>query len=142
MSKTWIEATVELMLRFDLGEHSISVPFNPTIVLVTAKADTKGRVPMAEFLVILNMMPVGGYDSIGILYNISAVLKTVLDPTLISFSIKGIVTFHLTVGVFAVHLNNSSSPGQMVTVSWGKCREIILSVNYEIIHNYERMHWP
>ena len=35
----WIETTIEVTLRLDLAEHSISVPFSPIIVLGTSGID-------------------------------------------------------------------------------------------------------
>ena len=120
----WIETTIEVMLRLDLAEHSTSVPFSPVIVLGTSRVDTIGRVPLDESLEILNVMPIGGYDSIvtgGIITVV--VYVTVLDPT--SFSNSGIVTVHLREVVNVVHSNNNCSPEHTDTVSRSRSGDII-----------------
>ena len=122
---TWMVATIEPMLRLDLSEHSISVPFSPIITLETARVDIMGRVPLAESLETLNEMPIGGYDTIVIGGIIIVVYETVLDPT--PFSTSGTVTVHLRIVAFAVQLNNNCSSEQADTVFWGRSREIVLS---------------
>ena len=122
---TWMVATIELMLRCDLGEHSISVPFSPIVTLETARVDIRGRVPLAESLETLNEMPIGGYDSIVIGSIDTVVYETPLNAT--SFSTSGTVTVHLRIVAFVVHLNNNCSSEQAATVLWGRSSEIILS---------------
>ena len=128
----WIETTIEVMLTLDLAEHSTSVLFSPIIVLGTSKVDTIGRVPLDESLEILNVIPIGGYDSIVIGSILAVVYVTVLDPT--PFSTSGIVTVHLIIIVNVVHSNNNGSPGQTDTMSRGRSGDIIffLPVRHQI----------
>ena len=128
----WIETTIEVMLRLDLAEHSTSVPFSPIIVLGTSKVDTIGRVPSDESLETLNVIPIGGYDSIVIGSIIRVAYEIVLDPT--PFSTSGIVIVHLIIVVNVVHSNNNCSPGQTDTVSRGRSGDIIffLPVRHQI----------
>ena len=120
----WIETTIEVMLTLDLAEHTTSVPFSPIIVLGTSKVDMIGTVPLGESLEILNVIPIGGYDSI-ITGDIIAVVVDVTVLVPISFSTSGIVTVHLREVVNVVHSNNNGSPGQTDTVSRGRSDDII-----------------
>ena len=129
----WIETTIEVMLTLDLAEHTTSVPFSPIIVLGTSKVDMIGTVPLGESLEILNVIPIGGYDSI-LTGDIIAVVVdvTVLVPT--AFSTSVIVTVHLIIVVNVVHSNNNGSPGQTDTTSRGRSGDIIffLPVRHQI----------
>ena len=89
-------------MTLNFAEHTTSVPFSPIIVLGTSRVDTIGRVPLDESLETLNVIPIGGYDSIVTGGIITVVVdETVLDPT--SFSTSGIVTVHLREVVNVVH---------------------------------------
>ena len=128
----WIETTIDVMLTLDLAEHSTSVPFSPIIVLGTSRVDMIGTVPLGESLEILNVIPIGGYDSIVIGSILAVVYETILDP--ISFSTSGIVTVHLIIVVNVVHSNNNGSPGQTDTTSRGRSDDTIffLPVGHQI----------
>ena len=119
-------------MTLNFAEHTTSVPFSPIIVLGTSRVDTIGRVPLDESLETLNVIPIGGYDSIVIGSILAVVYVTVLDPT--PFSTSGIVTVHLIIIVNVVHSNNNGSPGQTDTMSRGRSGDIIffLPVRHQI----------